>query len=126
MAVFGIGTDIVSVARIERIFRRHPQRFAERVLAPEELEAMLGTNDAVAFLAKRFAVKEATAKALGTGFRDGLRYSDITVQHTPLGQPRLRCFGRAANLLTLHGVTATHLSISDERDFAVAFVVLER
>ncbi|MGF1643003.1 MAG: holo-ACP synthase [Thiotrichales bacterium] len=125
MAIFGIGTDIVNVARIERIYRRHPQRFAARVLAIEELEELAAVADPVAFIAKRFAVKEATAKALGTGFRDGLRYSDITVQHTALGQPRLRCFGRAANLLTLHGVTASHLSISDERDFALAFVVLE-
>ncbi len=125
MPIFGIGTDIVSIERIERVYRAHPERFPARILHPHELAEFSEAPSPAAFLAKRFAVKEAAAKALGTGFRDGLRYDDFVVDHNALGRPLLRCYGRAAALLRIHNVVATHLSIADEVRYALAYVILE-
>lgn len=122
--IYGIGTDIVNVARMERSLDRFGRRFAQRILAPAELAAFDSSVMPAQFLAKRFAVKEATAKAFGTGFRDGLRLQDIAVDHDPNGRPVLVCTGQAQRLLAARAVAASHVSIADEREFAVAFVIL--
>ena len=123
--IIGIGTDIVGVARMQASLDRHGERFARRILAPAELEEFLKDKRQAHFLAKRFAAKEALVKALGTGFRDGIRLSDIRVIHDRLGKPGLSCGGAAALLLQKLGVSFSHISLADERDFAVAFVVLD-
>lgn len=123
--ILGIGTDLVEVARIGQALRRHPRRFVQRILTPEESRLFEQSNQPERYLAKRFAVKEAAAKALGTGIADGVGWQDLWVvsdaQGRPelhLGKPLLTRFAKDRNLLT-------HLSISDERDYAMAFVVLE-
>jgi len=126
MTIAGIGTDIVSIPRIRKVHERHPERFAKRVLSPAEWAEFSTHFDPSIFLAKRFAVKEATAKALGTGMRNGVCFTDISVSHSPLGQPLLQCSGRTQSLMDSLGVCGTHLSLSDETEFVVAFVVLER
>jgi len=125
LRIFGIGTDIVDIGRMRRGLGRHGERFARRILAAEEMEGFHRAGDAAAYLARRFAAKEAAAKAMGTGFRDGLFLRHIAVTHDPLGRPRLNCSGRAAQWMAEHGIAASHLSLSDERDHAVALVVLE-
>ncbi len=125
MRVFGIGTDIVDIGRMRRGLQRHGERFARRILAAEEMEGFHRAGDAAAYLARRFAAKEAAAKAMGTGFRDGLFLRHIAVTHDPLGRPQLSWSGRAAEWMAEHGITASHLSLADERDHALAFVVLE-
>ncbi len=125
MAIAGIGTDIVSLARIRQVHKRHPRRFAKRVLSPVEWAEFSSHFDPPIFLAKRFAVKEATAKALGTGMRKGVCFTDISVRHSPLGQPQLQCSGRTRALMDSLGVRKAHLSLSDETEFVVAFVLLE-
>lgn len=124
--IVGIGTDIVSVGRIRGVLDRHGVRFVERILAPTEWEDYRGAAAPAQFLAKRFAAKEAAAKALGTGFRCGLVKRDIGVSHDSLGRPLLSFSGRAAELCAERGVASSWLSISDETDYAVAFVTLER
>jgi holo-[acyl-carrier protein] synthase len=126
MAITGIGTDIVSVARIRRVHERHPQQFAKKILSPSELETFSSHTNPAVFLAKRFAVKEATSKALGTGMRNGVCFTDISVSHSPLGQPQLHCTGSAQAIMDSIGVCNAHLSLSDEIEYVVAFVVLER
>jgi holo-[acyl-carrier protein] synthase len=123
--ILGIGTDIVGVARMQASLDRHGERFARRILAPAELEEFLADKRPAHFLAKRFAAKEALVKALGTGFRDGIKLSDIRVTHDGLGKPGLDCSGKTALLLRKMGVSLSHISLADEYDYAVAFVILD-
>jgi len=126
MPIVGIGTDIVSIPRIRQAHGRHPERFAKRILSPVEWAEFSAHFDPPIFLAKRFAAKEAAAKALGTGMRHGVCFTDISVIHSLLGQPQLQCSGSTQAFLDNLGVREAHLSLSDEVEFAVAFVVLER
>jgi holo-[acyl-carrier protein] synthase len=122
--IIGVGVDIVSVERIERLHRRYGERFSTRILAPGE-QARLATGVPVApFLAKRFAAKEALSKALGTGFSDGVRFADIEVFNDPRGRPGIRLTGAADQRARELGVAAIHVSLADERQYAVAQVVL--
>lgn len=120
--IIGIGTDLVKVSRMHASLQRWGQRFAERILSVEELQEFK-PGDA-AFLAKRFASKEAAAKALGTGIRDGIRLKDIFISHSDLGQPQLVFQGVALETVKNKGINHSHISISDEKDYALAFVVL--
>lgn len=122
--IFGIGTDIVSVERMRRNLERYGDRFAQRILTDGELEDFRGTARPENFLARRFAAKEATAKAMGTGFSGGLSLRHIGVDHDSAGKPLLALSGYAEQFVRHHGITEVHLSIADEREQAVAFVTL--
>lgn len=124
--IYGIGTDIVRIARIADNLDRFGERFAARILSDEEMTAFALTAQKAQFLAKRFAAKEAAAKALGTGFRDGLCLRDIRVGNDELGKPVLGFSQRTRQNLEEKGVGNAHLSLSDEREYAIAYVVLER
>lgn len=120
--IFGIGTDIVSIERIRTALERHGERFARRVLAEREWEGYRKAARPEHFLAKRFAAKEAAAKAFGTGFRDGLLMRDIAVVNDSKGKPELSFSGHASVMCEELGIGRHYLSISDERDHAIAFV----
>ncbi|MEW5769390.1 MAG: holo-ACP synthase [Pseudomonadota bacterium] len=124
--IHGIGTDIVSVRRIDELHARFGGKLAERILAPEEQEEYARAGDRNTFLAKRFAAKEAFAKAAGTGMRSPVHFPAIRVTHDPLGRPGIACAAELAAWLAGRGIGAAHLSLSDERDYAVAFVILEK
>jgi len=124
--IFGIGTDIVSIHRIAAALERHGVRFAERILAQSEQPAFAAAARPEHFLAKRFAAKEAAAKAFGTGFSDGLAMADIAVTHDHRGRPLLQFSGRAESLCQELGIGEHFLSISDEKEHAIAFVTLMR
>ncbi|WP_104205050.1 holo-ACP synthase [Billgrantia saliphila] len=123
--IIGVGTDIAKVARFEAAMARHGERFAERVLGSIEREGLDKRHDKAAFLAKRFAAKEAFVKALGVGLRHGMRWAEIQVVSDALGRPSLMLSGRAHELADVAGVRAIHLSLSDEAELALAMVVLE-
>lgn len=124
--IHGIGTDIVAIARMRRLWARFGLSLATRMLAEHEQTQLAAQSDPARFLAKRFAAKEAAAKALGTGFRDGLSLRHFSVANDALGKPVLHMEGRAAELFAQYGLAQAHLSLSDEADYAVAFVVLTR
>jgi holo-[acyl-carrier protein] synthase len=124
--IYGIGTDIVSIRRIAAALERHGERFAARILAASEQPGFSAAASPAHFLAKRFAAKEATAKAFGTGFRDGLTMADIAVTHDKRGKPMLAFSGRAASLCEELGIGERFLSLSDEKENAIAFVTLMR
>ncbi len=122
--IVGIGVDAVEVARIARALERHP-RFAERVFTPAERAASARRGvGAAAYLAKRWAAKEAVSKALGVGF-SGFRYTDLEVVNHPSGAPSIALAGELAEWASSLGVRQWHLSLSDTRDTAVAAVVAE-
>lgn len=123
--IFGIGTDIVEYARIELMWQRHGVRLAERLLSETELPEFHDHSHPARFLAKRFAAKEAFAKAVGSGLRHPVSLRRITVAHDGLGKPVLQFDSLLRTYLAQVGISAHHLSISDERNVIVAFVVLE-
>ena len=123
--IYGVGTDLVEIARVERVLTRFGDRFAERILCRSELERFHALGRSAAYLAKRFAAKEALGKALGTGVRAPLLLPDVAVEHDALGKPSFSYSPGLAAHLAERGLAA-HLSISDEQDYAVAFVILER
>lgn len=123
--IVSIGTDIVDIQRMQAGLDKLGVRFAEKILSAHEYQEFLMVKKQASFLAKRFAVKEALLKALGTGMRDGLHFQDIEVTHDTYGKPTLICYANTQNLLDKLGVSHTHLTIADEKDYAVAFVVLE-
>lgn len=124
MTIAGIGTDLVEIARLASALERHGERFGDRILGPEERAEWRQGGCSARFLAKRFAAKEAAAKALGTGFRNGVRFADIQVVHDALGKPYLKFAAVAAARAAALGVLRSELSISDERAYALAFVIL--
>jgi holo-[acyl-carrier protein] synthase len=123
--ILGIGTDIVSTARIEEACARHGAAFAERLLTAPELAEYAVQAHPARFLAKRFAAKEAFAKATGQGLRHPVSLHNITVGHDALGKPAFEFAPELETYLNTRGVSRHHLSISDEHEHAVAFVILE-
>lgn len=123
--IAGVGTDIAAVARLAGLWERHGERALEKVLAPAERADFASASDPGRFLAKRFAAKEAFAKALGTGVVAPATLPNIAVVHDALGKPAFAFAPELAALLQSRSLVA-HLSISDEREYAVAFVVLEQ
>lgn len=123
--ILGIGTDIVSIARIRDTLDRHGAAFAQRILSDIELVALNDAKDPVAWLAKRWAAKEAFGKAAGSGIVSPLTLSGIGVGHDEAGRPLFVLNDAIAFHLQSRGVTRSHLTISDERDYAVAFVIFE-
>ena len=124
--IYGIGTDIVAVGRIEAALSRFGDRFAERILAPAEMEDFKASVNRARFLAKRFAAKEAFAKALGTGMRHPVTWQNICVVHDELGRPGFGLEPELTRSLAQRNIRGRHLSISDEAEMVVAFSVLEQ
>ena len=123
--IFGIGTDIVEFSRIEALWVRYGEHFAARVLSERELAEYQASPNIPRLLAKRFAAKEAFAKAVGSGMRHPVNFQRIGIAHDGLGKPGLLFDDVLRDHLAQLGVTGHHLSISDERGMVVAFVVLE-
>src|ERR1700722_8857284 len=115
--IINIGTDIVDVNRIQANLERLGDRFAEKILSANEYQEYLKIAKQAHFVAKRFAVKEALLKALGTGLRDGFSLDHIEVIHDKHGKPSIRCYGAVANYLEVLKVSRTHLTIADEKDY---------
>ncbi|EIF2256829.1 holo-ACP synthase [Vibrio cholerae] len=124
--IVGLGTDIAEIERVEKALARSGENFARRILTDSELEQFHTSKQQGRFLAKRFAAKEAASKALGTGIAQGVTFQDFTISNNELGKPLLALNGKAAQLATQLGVCSIHLSISDERHYAMATVILER
>jgi holo-[acyl-carrier protein] synthase len=124
--ILGIGTDIVSYSRIAGLNEKYGHRFAQRMLNEAEMQGYLASADPARFLMKRFAAKESFSKAMGTGLRAPVTLRGIRVEHDDLGKPLLAFEETLANYVEQLGVTRHHLSISDEKEVAVAFVVLEK
>ena len=123
--IFGIGTDIVEVTRIETSIAQFGDDFAKRILATSEFASYQQSQIKARFLAKRFAAKEAFSKALGTGLRAPATFQNIAVSHDDLGKPILILAAELQYFLNSKNIMQTHISISDEKNLAAAFVVLE-
>ena len=122
--VKGVGTDIIQVARIERALEKHGARFSARILTPSELSLFKSAPNSARYLAKRFALKEAIVKALGTGISKGVSWQDITTANNDAGQPYAVLSGTAQTVMNALEASSLHISLSDEGDYVLAFAVL--
>jgi holo-[acyl-carrier protein] synthase len=124
--VIAIGTDILRIGRIEDVVERLGDRFVARILTPVEQAEYRASAQPRRLLAKRFAAKEAIAKALGTGIGRGVSWQDITIGHDDNGAPQVSLSGGALVAASGRGGTRVELSLADEADYVVAFAVLAR
>jgi holo-[acyl-carrier protein] synthase len=123
--IHGTGIDIVAIARFKGLLDRHGEACLYKLLAPGEHAECLSQSDLARFLAKRFAAKEALGKALGCGLRAPVLLTSIALSHDAQGKPIFR-YGTALALWLRERGLIAHLSLSDEHDYAVASVVVER
>ena len=124
--IAGIGTDIVSVARIARALERHGDHFTAKVLTPVEQAACAGLARRSAYVAKRFAAKEAFFKAYGQPPSAANTWHQLAIVNEAGGRPRLEFGPLLAESLRRHGIARWHVSLSDEHDYALAYIVLEK
>jgi holo-[acyl-carrier protein] synthase len=124
--IYGIGTDIVAVNRMNDLHARYGGKLAERILAPEEWGEYAEAANKEHFMAKRFAAKEAFSKAVGTGMRTPVSFTSIIVVHDKLGKPGFIYSPELRTWLKTSGIKSVYLTLSDEQDYVVAFVVAEK
>lgn len=124
--IIGIGTDICEVERIRAVYEKHGERFIKRILTVHEIKPFSSEEQTVRYLAKRYAAKEAIAKAFGTGIGGAIGFQDCIITRSSLGAPGIEFIGRGAQLAQARGVTHAHVSLTDEKNLVAAFVILER
>ena len=123
--IYGVGTDLIEIGRVERVLQRFGERFAQRILCEPELRRFRAHRRPVAYLAKRFAAKEAFTKALGTGIHAPANWHGVWVVDLKSGKPVLEFSPELKILLQQRRILGSHLSITDERAIASATVILE-
>lgn len=123
--IYGVGNDVVEIGRIEKALERFGDRFARRILCESELRRFSGHRKPAAYLAKRFAAKEAFTKALGTGIKAPANWHGVWVANLPSGKPQLEFSKELQRLLSARNISRAHVSLSDERGVAMATVILE-
>ncbi len=130
--ILGIGTDIIAIERIRKVYKKFPNSFYKKILSPIELtkyKSIRHEDRKIKFLASRWAAKEALVKALGTGFRNGMYLPNLSIANTELGQPQIIL---SVNIQTIINKNFNndkinfHLTLSDEANYTVAFVVIEK
>lgn len=124
--MIAIGTDILRIERVDEVVQRLGNRFVARILTPTEQDEYHASQQPHRLLAKRFAAKEAIAKALGTGIGRGVSWQDITIAHDSNGAPQVLLTGGALRVATERGGARVELSLADEAEYVVAFAVLAR
>ena len=123
--IFGVGTDVVELARVKATLERFGDRFIDRLLMPEERELFERSKHPVRFLAMRFAGKEATVKAMGTGFAHGVWIRDVGITSNPWGRPLVIWSERGQRVCERLGIGAGHVSLTDDAGLVIAFAVVE-
>jgi holo-[acyl-carrier protein] synthase len=123
--IFGVGTDIVELARVQATYDRFGEHFVRRILMDEELELFRQTKWPVRFLAMRFAGKEAATKAMGTGFRHGIWVRDVGITNNDWGRPLIIWSERGRKVCDELGIGEGHVSLTDDAGLIVAFAVVE-
>lgn len=122
--IIGTGIDIIEVARIEKVMSRDIG-FRDKIFTPGEIEYCESKKNKFQHYAARFSAKEAMLKAIGTGWRFGIRFADIDVFHDELGKPHIRVYEKAKELLSTMQVSQIHVSLSHLKEMATAVVIIE-
>ncbi len=124
--IFGVGTDILELARIQETYNRFGEHFVHRILMDEERELFRRSKWPVRFLAMHFAAKEATVKAMGTGFSHGMWIRDVGIVNNDWGRPEIIWSGRGQDVCDELGIGGGHVSLSDDAGLILAFAVVMR
>ena len=124
--MIAVGTDILKIERVDEVMARLGERFMQRILTEQEQAEYRASKQGNRLLAKRFAAKEAIAKALGTGIGRGVSWQDIQIEHDSNGAPLVRLSGGARRVASERGGRRVELSLADEVDYVVAFAVLAK
>ncbi len=122
--IYGTGIDIIEVARIEKAMMRD-NGFKDKIFTPLEIDYCESKKDKYQHYAARFSAKESFLKAIGTGWRFGIRFADIEIFHDELGQPHIRVSGKAEELINDLQISKIHVSLSHLKETATAIVILE-
>ena len=124
--IFGIGTDLIKIKRIKNI--NSLEKFALKILSKNELDLFdsLSNDKKITFISKQFAGKEAFSKALGTGISEGIRFKEIEILRDEKGKPIFTAINSLKSFMLNLGITRTHISFTDEREYAMAFAILEK
>ena len=122
--IYGIGTDLVELARVEQTYHRFGERFVERLLMDEERELFDKNTQPIRFLAMRFAGKEATVKAMGTGFANGVWIRDVGIVANALGKPEIVWSKRGKDVCDRLGIGEGFISLTDDAGLILAFAVV--
>ena len=123
--IYGTGTDIIEVGRIRAVMERDIG-FREKIFTPHEIEYCESKKNKHQHYAARFSAKESLLKAIGTGWRYGIRFADIEIYHDELGKPYIRLFGKAEELASQEGFSKIHVSLSHVKEIASAIVIIEK
>ncbi len=123
--IFGVGTDIVEFARVQATYERFGEHFVRRILMHEEIELFRQSKQPARFLAMRFAGKEATVKAMGTGFRNGMWLRDVGILNNDRGRPIIIWSARGQRVCEQLGIGGGHVSLTDDAGLVLAFAVVE-
>ena len=123
--IFGVGTDVVEMSRMEGTWKRFGEHFANRILMDEEMALFRKTNNPARFLAMRFAGKEATVKAMGTGFAHGVWLRDVGITNNEWGRPLIIWSERGQKVCRELGIGKGHVSLTDDAGLVMAFAVVE-
>lgn len=123
--IFGVGTDIIELSRIQATYERFGDHFVQRLLMDDELELFKRSKQPVRFLAMRFAGKEATAKAMGTGFAHGIWLRDVGIASDDWGRPLVIWSERGQRVCDRLGIGRGHVSLTDDAGVIIAFSVVE-
>ena len=124
--IYGIGIDLVNIRRMGRVIDRWGTRFINRIFTAQEINYCGQGPKSVSCLALRFAAKEAFSKAIGLGMKKGIRWRDIEIVHNPSGRPDLNVTGKALGFCHKEGIKRWYVTLSDEGDYGIAVVVLEK
>ena len=124
--IFGVGTDIVELSRVQAVYDRFGEKFAQRILMDEEMDLYRRSKRRVRFLAMRFAGKEAAVKAMGTGFAHGVWLRDVGIINNDWGRPLLVWSERGRRVCERLGIGDGHVSLTDEAGLIMAFAIVER
>ncbi|QCI18803.1 holo-ACP synthase [Buchnera aphidicola] len=125
MSIIGIGTDIIEIKRIKKIVSKFENKFAKRILSYKEWKKYIISRNKINFIAKKFAAKEAVSKALGTGINHGITFNQIELYNDFLGKPKIRFLDNSLNKINEINCKSVHVSISDQKSYAYAIVILE-
>ena len=124
--IYGIGVDIVNIIRMGRVVDRWGTRFLRRIFTEQEINFCFQGSKPKPSLTLRFAAKEAFSKAIGLGMRKGIRWHDIEIVHNRMGRPDLNLTGKALSFCQEKGIMSRYVSLSDDGDYGIAVVVLEK
>ncbi len=125
MNILGLGIDILNINRIKKMSSIFIKKFSSRILTKLEFKKYMKEKNKILFLARSFASKEASCKALGTGIQKGIHFNDFEIIHNKNGKPQIYFLNNAAKILIKKNATKVHISITDERKYVISIVIIE-